>query len=278
MDTTPVEMRSESLLLPCAPSSSGVRMPCCTSTARSSAHGEDGADDAVSLDERLGRVVRTHGFLALSVSPRHLSRVERYLAAAPALAPFSLEAGLIRHMKSVAAELGADWNVVVAADAEPAGSKHRRNLDQLVRRAVPGLAHEAATAPEPLLLTHPGLPARYRQLDVLANVQEACQRGMAPAARLLCIAADDSVNMPVIDGHALPVVFAAAWMRPGRAWLSRTGSAVAAPAGVDGAGANHAAGRPAPQPYRFCAIIWTRNEERGTRNEERASRYPKEWT
>ena len=191
------------------------------STVRSSAHGEDGADDAVSLDERLGRVVKTHGFLALSVSPRHLSRVERYLAAALALAPFSLEAGLIRHMKSVAAELGADWKVVVAADAEPVGSKHRRNLDQLVRRAVPGLAHEVATAPEPLLLTHPGLLARYRQLDVLANVQEACQRGMAPAARLLCIAADDSVNMPVIDGQALPVVFSAAWMRPGRAWLAR---------------------------------------------------------
>ena len=191
------------------------------STARSSAHGEDGADDAVSLDDRLGRVVKTHGFLALSVSPRHLSRVERYLAAALALAPFSLEAELIRHMKSVAAELGADWKVVVAADAEPVGSKHRRNLDQLVRRAVPGLAHEVTTAPKPLLLTQPGLLARYRQLDVLANVQEACQRGMAPAARLLCIAADDSVNMPVIDGQALPVVFSAAWMRPGRAWLSR---------------------------------------------------------
>ena len=192
-----------------------------TSTVRSSAHGEDGADDAMSLDERLGRVVKTHGFLALSVSPRHLSRVERYLAAALALAPFSLEAELIRHMKSAAAELGADWKVVVAADAEPVGSKHRRNLDQLVRRAVPGLAHEVATAPEPLLLTHPGLLARYRQLDVLASVQEACQRGMAPAARLLCIAADDAVNMPVIDGQALPVVFSAAWIRPGRAWLSR---------------------------------------------------------
>ena len=226
-----------------------------TSTVRSSAHGEDGADDAVSLDARLGRVVKTHGFLALSVSPRHLSRVERYLAAALALAPFSLEAGLIRHMKSVAADLGADWKVVVAADAEPVGSKHRRNLDQLVRRALPGLAHEVATAPEPLLLTHPGLLARYRQLDVLANVQEACQRGMAPAARLLCIAADDSVNMPVIDGQALPVVFSAAWMRPGRAWLSRTGSAATPPADVDGAGAEHGAGRSTSRPHRFCATI-----------------------
>ena len=193
-----------------------------TSTLCSSAHGEEGADDAVSLDERLSRVVETRGFLALSISPRHLSCVERYLAAALALTPFSLEAGLIRHMQSVAAELGADWKVVVVADAAPAGSADRRRLDQLVRRAVPGLAHEIAIAPEPLLLTLPGLLARYRQLDVLANVQEACQRGKTSAARLLCIAADESVNMPVIDGRALPVVFAAAWTRPGHTWLART--------------------------------------------------------
>ena len=148
------------------------------------------------------RVVGTRGFLALSVSPRHLPCIERRLAAALALTPFSLEAGLIRHMRTVADALGADWNVVVAADAAPAGSANRRRLDQLVRRAVPGLEREIANAHQPLLLTRPGLLARYRQLDALADVQEACQRGEAPAARLLCIAADETVNMPVIDGRA----------------------------------------------------------------------------
>ena len=140
------------------------------------------------------------------------------------MTPFSLEAGLIRHMRAVADALGADWNVVVAADAAPAGSADRRRLDQLVRRAVPGLEREIANAHQPLLLTRPGLLARYRQLDALADVQEACQRGEAPAARLLCIAADETVNMPVIDGRALPVVFAAAWTRPSRAWIARAAS------------------------------------------------------
>ena len=195
-----------------------------TSTAWSSTAGEDGAGDADALDERLKRVIETRGFLALSVSPRHLSHVERRLAVTLALTPFSLEAALIRHMRSVTDELRADWSVVVAADAAPAGGRERRRLDQLVRRAVPGLAREIARSDEPLLLTCPGLLARYRQLDVLADVQEACQRGEAPAARLLCIAADGTVNMPVVDGRALPVVFAAAWMRPGRAWLARAAS------------------------------------------------------
>ena len=195
-----------------------------SSAALSSASGDDGAGEADTLDERLMRVVGTRGFLALSVSPRHLPCIERRLAAALALTPFSLEAGLIRHMRAVADALGADWNVVVAADAAPAGSADRRRLDQLVRRAVPGLEREIANAHQPLLLTRPGLLARYRQLDALADVQEACQRGEAPAARLLCIAADETVNMPVIDGRALPVVFAAAWTRPSRAWIARIAS------------------------------------------------------
>ena len=195
-----------------------------SSSALSSASGDNGAGEADTLDERLIRVVGTRGFLALSVSPRHLPCIERRLAAALALTPFSLEAGLIRHMRAVADALGADWNVVVAADAAPAGSADRRRLDHLVRRAVPGLEREIANAHQPLLLTRPGLLARYRQLDALADVQEACQRGEAPAARLLCIAADEAVNMPVVDGRALPVVFAAAWTRPSRAWIARAAS------------------------------------------------------
>ena len=192
-----------------------------TLTVRSSRSDDDVADHADALDERLDRVVETRGFLALSVAPRHLSGVERYLATTLELTFFSLEAGLIRHMHAVADELGADWKVVVAADAAPSGSPDRRRLDQLVRRASPGLGREIANRHEPLLLTRPGLLARYRQLGVLAESQEACQRGKAPAARLLCITADESMNMPVIDDCALPVVFAAAWMRPGRAWLDR---------------------------------------------------------
>ena len=197
-----------------------------TSSAAMATSTDDGGLDADALDERLKRVVDTRGFLALSISPRNLAGVEQRLETMLELTPFSLEAGLIRHMRSLAEELGACWEVVVAADAEPPGSKERRLLAQLVRRAVPGLADEIANAPEPLLLTRPGLLARYRQLEPLAEVQEACQRGTAPAARVLCIAADATMSMPVIDGHALPVVLTAAWTRPNRTWLARAASTV----------------------------------------------------
>ena len=142
-----------------------------TLTVRSSGGDDDVALHADAMDERLERVVKTHGFLALSVAPRYLSGVERYLATTLDLTFFSLEAGLIRHMHAVAGELGADWKVVVAADAAPSGSADRRRLDQLVRRATPGLGREIANRPEPLLLTRPGLLARYRQLGVLTESQ-----------------------------------------------------------------------------------------------------------
>ena len=126
-----------------------------TLTVRSSGGDDDVAVHADALDERLDRVVKTRGFLALSVAPRYLSGVERYLATTLELTFFSLEAGLIRHMHTVAEELGANWKVVVAADAAPSGSADRRRLDQLVRRASPGLGREIANRQEPLLLTRP---------------------------------------------------------------------------------------------------------------------------
>ena len=198
-----------------------------TSSAATATSIDDDGADADELDERLKRVVNTRAFLALSIAPRHLSKVEQRLTEMLALTPFSLEAGLIRHMRALAEELGARWEVVLTADAASAGSADRRRLDQLVRRAIPGLTDEIANARERLLLTRPGLLARYRQLDLVTGVQDACQRGKAPAARVLCIAADEAVNLPRIDSHALPVVFAAAWVRPNRTWVARAVSSVA---------------------------------------------------
>ena len=93
------------------------------SSAATAASIDDGGADADTVDERLKRVVETRGFLALSISPRSLAGVEQRLEMMLELTPFSLEAGLIRHMRSLAEELGACWEVVVAADAAPRGQQ-----------------------------------------------------------------------------------------------------------------------------------------------------------
>ena len=197
-----------------------------TGSTSAPAEAEDEAAYAAdALDDRLRRTIRSQGFLALSVPPRHFAPAERYLAARFALATFSVEAELIRHMRALAVDLGADWKVVVAADAAPPGSVDRRRLDQLVQRAASRLQEAIAGAEAPLLLTCPGLLARYRRLDLLAAVQDECQRGAAAAARILCIVGGSAAGLPVIDGQALPVVVASAWARPDAAWLARTATA-----------------------------------------------------
>ena len=195
------------------------------STSSPAGAGDQEAYAADALDERLRRTIRAQGFLALSVPPRYFTDAERYLADGFELAAFSLEAELIRHMRALAAELGADWRVVVAADAAPAGSVDHRRLNQLVQRAAERLQRALVGADAPLLLTRSGLLARYRRLDLLAAVQDECQRGAARAARILCIAGGAPDGLPVIDRQALPVVVASAWARPGAAWLTRAAAA-----------------------------------------------------
>ena len=196
-----------------------------SSSTEAASAGAEEPDSADTVEERMRRTVAMQGFLALSVPPRSFLDAERYLAATFALTPCSVEASLIRHMRSVARDLGADWNVVVAADAAPPGSAAHRRLRQLVRRAAAALQQEIAGTPEPLLLTRCGLLARYRQLDLLAAVQDQCLRGAAQAARVLCIARRTATHLPVIDGQPVPVVVASAWAQPGAAWLSRTAAA-----------------------------------------------------
>ena len=194
------------------------------STGSTSTPADDGAEEAYAadaLDDRLRRTIDSQGFLALSVPPRYFPHAERYLADRFALAAFSVEAELIGHVRALAAELGADWKVVLAADAAPPGSVDHRRLDQLVQRAAARLQEQIAGADTPLLLTRSGLLARYRRLDLLAAVQDECQRGAAAAARILCIAGGSADGLPVIDRQALPVVVASAWARPGVPWLTR---------------------------------------------------------
>ncbi len=195
------------------------------STSSPAGAGDEEAYAADALDERLRRTVRAQGFLALSVPPRYFTAAERYLAAGFELAAFSMEAELIRHMRALAAELGADWQVVIAADAAPRGSVDHRRLNQLVQRAAERLQRELVGADAPLLLTRSGLLAHYRRLDLLAAVQDECQRGAARAARILCIAGGAPDGLPMIDRQALPVVVASAWARPGAGWLTRAAAA-----------------------------------------------------
>ena len=88
----------------------------------------------------------------------------------------SLDGLLIRHMKAFTAEKRVDWRMVLRADAVPAAergaSRDWGNLQRVVRSALPRVKAELAESPRHVLLTNPGLLARYGQLDLLGDLMQ----------------------------------------------------------------------------------------------------------
>ena len=177
-----------------------------------------GAAEARALDERLGRVAEDRRLLTLTVEPRQYHRAADELEARFGLERVSLEGLLLDALREAAQALGADWAVVLRADAEDSGSRDWRRLQSLVTKAMPAVEAALRNMETPGLLLFPGLLARYDQLGVIQRLREACAAEQAPGYVLL-VPSDALVAMPVIDGVPLPVVLASDWGRIPRAWL-----------------------------------------------------------
>lgn len=177
------------------------------------------------LEERLQRAAREGAFLMLMVDPRHLECATRELSARFNVDIRSLEAALIQHMKAEASRSGADWSVVLRADAAAPGSRDWQNLLVLVRRALATLEGELAGTDRSLVLTHAGLLARYDQVGFLERLRDRVGRrpepGVPPLHGLwVLIPADEVGTLPVLDGRAIPVIGPSQWARLTLSWLT----------------------------------------------------------
>ena len=124
-------------------------------------------------------------------------------------------------MKNAATTAGADWNVVRARRRGGADGRRLGNLLVLVGRAIPEVERRLAHADKPLLLSYPGLLARYGQLGVLERLQQSAGRPDGPPAVFVLLAADGQHQLPMIDGQALPVITSNQWMRVPDAWVQK---------------------------------------------------------
>ena len=190
-------------------------------TSRAAEAGTAPWSDLDDFEQRLRRALESGAFLALTVSPRRLHDAERALASVFPVDARSMDELLIRHMKAAAIEAGADWQVVLRADRGPRDSSDWANLMLLVgRRALPRVQAELAGAPRPLLLTNPGLLARYDQMSFLDELRDSSGRPDGPPGVWLLVARDPQESRPMIDGKPVPVFTAAQWTRIPGAWLA----------------------------------------------------------
>jgi hypothetical protein len=167
-------------------------------------------------------------FLVLTAAPREVGRVRRELARFD-LDARSLEALLIRHMKAEAARRGADWRVVLQADAAPPASRDWTNLLRVVAAALPAVEAELLGATRTLLLTEPGILARYDRLDLLERLRDRAGSRNGIHGVWVLVPADEQQEMPLVDGKAVPVIGRSQWARVPVAWLEnrhRSGAAI----------------------------------------------------
>jgi hypothetical protein len=122
-------------------------------------------------------------------------------------------------MIAVAAELKVDWNIVLKADASQPDSTDWRRLLQLAVRAGQRVASQLVGRTTPILLTEPGLVARYGLMSLVTELQAQSGRAGKTPATLLLVATSNASN-PAIDGVTLPVPTPAHWARVPEGWVA----------------------------------------------------------
>lgn len=197
----------------------------------------DEAIEAAEFESRLRYSLDQEHFLAIMVQPQCMLLAEAALEFRFPVTLQSIDALLISAMHESAKQSGADWNVVLRADGTPptqrSSSTDWANLSRLVVAALQKVERQIAESRQAVLLSRPGLLARYDQLGWVNTLRERAGRDGVPAIWML-LASDDQKDRPVVDGKPVPLFSTAHWTRLPEAWLSARG---ARPVEVTGTGA-----------------------------------------
>lgn len=195
---------------------------------------EEARAAAEIVQDRLERHAKAGGYLVLTVTPEHQERAIDTLTALGAT-PLSVDALVVDALRDLASQKGIDWDqAIVATDAEgPTGSRWPRLLT-VVRDAVAPQRTALVGESEHLLLTHPGLLARYDQLGLLDELRERTrrpERGQVLRTLWVLVPADDPDARPTLAGKAVPITSSAEHLALPKVWLKNVHGTAAAPAG-----------------------------------------------
>jgi hypothetical protein len=84
---------------------------------------------------------------------------------------------------------------------------------------LPRVKDELARSPRHVLLTNPGLLARYGQMELLGELQQETGRPGGPPGLWVLIPSDGQQQRPTLDGQPVPVFTTAQWARVPDVWL-----------------------------------------------------------
>lgn len=167
---------------------------------------------ALAAETRLATSLERGELLVLAAPPRLLRHAEAEIlrrfgegARQPPLRRLSADALMLREMQQQAAAARVKWDVVLQADGASRESQDWQKLLRLVQRVVPTVRQALLHSPDPLLVVHCGLLARYGLMSLLTELESSAGRLQhTPCAWLLLPAS--TPGLPTIDGAPVPLV------------------------------------------------------------------------
>lgn len=187
--------------------------------------------EARRFDERLRHAREDGSFLVLTTPFSRMRPCEDQILREFDVERISLDGLLLDRMRAAADELGADWQVVQTADGADPTSRDWQNLVSLVDQVMPGIEEMLLSREKPVLLVHPGLLARYEQLELLEHLRDDVGRNGRTPGLWVLVASDAQSDMPMLDGKAIPLITPGQRARVPEPWienLHRGGVEVAA--------------------------------------------------
>ena len=176
--------------------------------------------EALAIEEKLKYAAAHGAYLAISVPPGSETKARIELERRFPVEVCDLDAAFLTAMRAQAALAGADWSIVLKADAAPADSPDWKNLQMLVERCLPEIAGGLSSPDHTKLVTHAGLLARYERMDVLGNLAADVGRSDGIYGLWVLIPANDQSTRPTLNHKAVPLSNPAQHVRLNRAWLA----------------------------------------------------------
>lgn len=159
-------------------------------------------EEAMEFERRLQAAYRAPSYLVLATDPKldHLKMVETNLARHFPMEVFHCEREMITALRAEADDKRVRWDVVLRADASAPGGRDWENLRRLAERAAHVVADKLRQRTASTLVLFPGLLARYGQLSILDELQDA----LGDRSLWLLVGSDRQAASPMVDGHAIP--------------------------------------------------------------------------
>lgn len=159
---------------------------------------------AEQVAAKLSASLRTRSALTLCAHPdSYLSTAKMLGRVFHEVRTVDIAAELVRAARADAQTVGASWDFVLSADAEPPTSPLGSDLRVFLEPTVTAVWERLMADDAPLLLTNAGPLLRYGFTSTLATMLDLATERRA--ARWLLVARPGAVAVPTLDGHAIPL-------------------------------------------------------------------------